>query len=171
MKTYQPLLLIAVLILFGCANSKVSTIGNYVTPTSQIEVIAMSPNGGLLGEAVAIELFNLGYNIVDTESTQRIFARLGLDEIEISRASGIKRLKEEGIDAYLVIKSASGHDGLPQSATARLTETETGKILAGVSWQNGWGGQAGSPADRMMRQDISEAAREIVKELSKAIAK
>ena len=55
--------------------------------------------------------------------------------------------------------------------TARLNSTHNGRLIAGVSWQNGYGGQAGSMADRMMRSDVSSAAKEIVKELVKNIIK
>jgi hypothetical protein len=42
-------------------------------------------------------------------------------------------------------------------------------VIGGVAWQNGWGGQAGSMADRTMRKDVIEAAREIADVLVKAI--
>jgi hypothetical protein len=42
-----------------------------------------------------------------------------------------------------------------------MTSTQTGEVLAGVTWQNGWGGMAGSISDRVMRKGLSEAASEI----------
>jgi hypothetical protein len=87
--------------------------------------------------------------------------RIGLDEAEIMLPRGLKALSAEGVDAVLVVRSESGYDGLPQSAIARLTSTNDGRLLSGVTWQNGWGGQAGSIADRQMRKDLHEAASEI----------
>ncbi len=63
------------------------------------------------------------------------------------------------------VGAAAGYDGQPQSASVRVNSTRNGKIIAGVSWQNGWGGMAGSIADRTMRQDLTEAAVEITDSL------
>ena len=35
------------------------------------------------------------------------------------------------------------------------------RVIAGVAWQNGWGGMAGSIADRTMRQGLADAAKQI----------
>jgi len=61
-------------------------------------------------------------------------------------------------------------DGLPQSASVLLTSTETARIIGGVSWQNGWGGMAGSIADRTMRKDVADAAKEITDALVKQVS-
>jgi hypothetical protein len=92
--------------------------------------------------------------------------RIGLDEAEVMLPRGLEALATEGIDAILVVRSEAGYDRLPQSATARLTSTTDGRLLSGVTWQNGWGGQAGSMADRQMRKDLHEAANEIAQALS-----
>ena len=157
-----------ILLFNGCATSNVSSVNRTGdTPKVDVNVIAMAPNNSLLGEAVAIELFNRGLNIIDSADTAVVFARLGITEIEISKPQNMRLLKAEGIDAYLIVKSAGGDDNLPQSATARLTSTESGKILAGVTWQNGWGGQSGSPVDRLMRKGLGAAAKQLVDELAK----
>jgi hypothetical protein len=44
-----------------------------------------------------------------------------------------------------------------------------GHLLAGTTWQNGFGGQAGSIAD-VMRQGLTQAAAEIAKALAKQVA-
>jgi hypothetical protein len=59
------------------------------------------------------------------------------------------------------VRAAGGYDDQPQSATARVNSTHNGRVLAGASWQNGWGGRAGSIADRTMRRGLAQAAREI----------
>ena len=102
----------------------------------------------------------------DTSQTSSLLIRLNLEEMEVVRPENLARLRTEGIDAYLVCRSAAGRDGLPQSASVRINSTHTGAILSGLSWQNGWGGQAGSIADRTMRKDLSEAASEIARELT-----
>jgi hypothetical protein len=47
-----------------------------------------------------------------------------------------------------------------------MNSTDTGQILAGVTWQNGWGGECGSMADRTMRSGLSQAARQIADALA-----
>ena len=84
-----------------------------------------------------------------------------MSEIEISDPRTLSVLRGQGVDAYLSVRVAAGPDGLPQSASARMNSTQTGQVLQGVSWQNGWGGQSGSIMDRAMRKDVSAAAAEI----------
>jgi hypothetical protein len=121
----------------------------------------MAPDGGLLADAVGIELSNRGFTVIDQASTSKTMVRLNLNEIEITKPEGLARLKEQGIDAFLIVRAAGGYDQQPQSASARMTSTHNAQLLAGISWQNGWGGQAGSVADRVMRKGLAEAATEI----------
>jgi hypothetical protein len=95
--------------------------------------------------------------------------RLNLNEIEIARPEGLAKFKTQGIDAMLIVRAGGGYDQQPQSASARMTNTSTGQIIAGVTWQNGFGGAAGSPADRIMRKGLNEAAIEIANALSERI--
>lgn len=98
-----------------------------------------------------------------------MLVRWDMSEIEVSMPQGLTRLQEEGIDAYLTVKAAGSYDEQPQSASARATSTHTGRVIAGISRQNGWGGQAGSIADRTMRKGLAEAAQEIATALSQAL--
>lgn len=127
--------------------------------THSVGAIAMAPEGGLLAEAVGIELSNLGYIIIDSASISKLLVRLNMDEVEIATPQGLGKLKEKGIDAFLTVKSAGAYDGQIQNASARASSTHTGRIIAGVSWQNGWGGMAGSIADRTMRKGSAELKR------------
>lgn len=129
----------------------------------------MAPEGGLLAEAVGIELSNLGYTIIDSSSTSKLMVRLNIDEIEISTPQGLKKLKEKGIDAYLTVKGSGAYDSQIQNASARISSTHTGRIIAGISWQNGWGGRAGSIADRAMRKGLAEVAQEIASSLTTSL--
>ncbi len=151
----------AVLLIAACATSKTSTVGIMTTIDHPIDTIAMDPNGGLLADAIGVALSNYGFNVIDTNTMTRLMFRLNLNEIELTEPQNLSMLQEQGIDAFLSVKSAAGYDGLPQSASVRMNSTHNGKIIVGVSWQNGWGGQAGSIADRAMRKGITEAASEI----------
>ncbi len=159
-------LFLAIVTLASCATSKVSQLPVASKATHEIRAIAMAPEGGLLAEAVGIELSNLGYIVIDSSATSRLMIRLNIDEIEIATPQGLGKLKTKGIDAYLTVKGAGAYDNQIQSASARASSTHTGRIIAGVTWQNGWGGQAGSMADRTMRKGLAEAAQEITESLA-----
>jgi hypothetical protein len=97
--------------------------------------------------------------------------RLNLNEVEITRPEGLAKFRGQGVDAMLVVRGAGGYDDQPQSASARMTSTTNGVLIAGVTWQNGFGGQAGSMADRVMRKGLSQAAAEIASELSARVGR
>ena len=169
MKRWACVLLLSAAVVFGgCSGSKM-TILQGRPPTHAVTAIAMAPSGGVLSDAIAVELFNMGFQIVDTAETSNLLLRLGLSELEVSQPENLRRLHDEGVDAYLSVRSVAGQDGAPQSATVRVNSTHDGSILAGLSWQNGWGGMAGSMADRTMRKDLVEAATEIAHELAKRL--
>ena len=158
------------LLLAACASSQISKVlvsGGVMHP---VKSIAMAPDGGLLADAVAVELSNRGYNVIDSATTSKMMVRLNLNEVEITRPEGLAKLREQGIDALLSVRAAAGYDQQPQSASARVTSTHTGRVLAGITWQNGWGGQAGSIADRTMRKGLAEAATEITDALAKSMS-
>jgi len=157
------------ILLTGCATSKISEAPNAVGASHPVRAIAMAPEGGLLAESIAIELANQGYNVIDASQTSGLLVRMNLDEIEVATPVGLQKLSEKGIDAYLTVRSAGGYDGQLASASARASSTHTGRLIAGVSWQNGWGGQHGSLADRTMRKGVSEAAADIAGALGKSL--
>lgn len=171
MKKLQLLvaLLSVVIVASGCATSKMSSAPIASQIKHNVEVVALAPGGGLIADAVGVELANRGFTIIDPSSTSSMMVRLNLNEIEIARPEGLAKLKDQGIDAFLIVRGAGGYDEQPQSASARMNSTHNGKLLAGVTWQNGYGGRAGSPADRVMRKGLSEAANEIAAALAERV--
>src|SRR4030042_3484717 len=159
MRHKTVLICFLVILLASCAGSKLTqTVG--LVP-SGIRV-ALAPSGGVLADAIGIELFNGGWTVIDTQQMSNMMLRYNMTEIELSKPENLKILKDQGIDGILSVRA-----GKPQSATARINSTKSwGEIIAGVSWQNGWGGAAGSIADRSMRKDITGAAKEIVDALT-----
>jgi hypothetical protein len=153
----------------GCGGSKISVIHRGQVPARAITKLAIAPGSGVLGEAIGLELFNRGHTIVDAQEAIAIVGRVGLQEFEVTSTKGFKALQDKGIDAVLVAKSVDGLDGTPESASVRVTDTATGQIIAGITWQNGWGGQRGSIADRTMRKNVTEAANEIAGELARRL--
>ena len=152
----------------ACGGAHVSSVAVATTgPKVAVKSIAMMPGGGVLADAVAVELLSRGFTVIDGAATSSMMIRLNLNEIEISRPEGLAKFKDQGIDAVLSVRAVGGYDQQPQSASARMTSTADGRLLAGTTWQNGFGGQAGSVADRVMRQGLSQAAGEIATALTK----
>lgn len=150
------------MLIISCSGSQVSSVTGSLPRNVKI---ALAPSGGVLADAIGVELFNRGFTVFDTNQVSNLLVRLNMTEIELADPNNLSLLKDQGIDAVLNVKSTVAYDGKPQSASVRINSTSTGEILAGLSWQNGWGGQAGSIADRSMRKDIAEAAKEIVDNL------
>jgi hypothetical protein len=166
----RPLVTVMCLLLVqACASSQVSVLQRSARSSQPLKNVALAPGAGVLAEAIGLELFNAGFTIIDANQAIQILGRAGLTEMELTSSQGFSALHEKGIEAVLVAKSVEGHDGQPQSASVRITSTRDGQTLAGLTWQNGWGGVRGSPADRTMRKDLTEAAREIASELLKQI--
>lgn len=168
-KVVCAVLIGAVSLVGGCGTSKVSSVPVVNAPKHQVKVVAMAQGGGVLADAIGIELAGRGLTVIDASSTSNMMARLNLNEVEIAMPTGLDKLRAQGIDAFLSIRSVGGYDQVPQSATVRMNSTHTGQLLAGVSWQNGWGGQAGSPSDRVMRKGLTDAASEITDALVQRI--
>ena len=129
------------------------------------------PSGGVLADAVGIELLNLGLDVVDTSTMTSFMARFNLTEVEFAHPQNIRKLADEGIDTIILVKSVAGYDNRPESASVRLVSTATGRLIIGVTWQNGKGGAKGSPADGMMRVNLSIAARQIAEGIGRGLRK
>jgi hypothetical protein len=158
-------LALGVLCTASCGGSKMSVVQPQGTIARPVEKLAIAPGSGVLGEAISVELFNRGMTMVSAQEAVAIITRAGLQEFEVTSTTGLAFLREKGIDAVLDAKAVAAWDGTPESASVRVTDTSTGQVIAGLSWQNGWGGQRGSIADRAMRKNLSEAAVEISNEL------
>lgn len=166
----NPLAILCILFaLSACAGAQMSSSEPSRNPSQPVHRIAIAPGSGVLGDAISVELFNLGYQVIDGNEALTILAREGLEEYEITSSRGYKTLKNRGINAVLVAKSVSGIDGTPESASVRVTDTGSGAVIAAVTWQNGWGGMRGSIADRVMRENLSEVAGDIAKELDERL--
>ena len=164
MKTIISLIIINLLLLIGgCGNSNISGIQS----DCNIEKIAIASGSGVLGDAVGVELFNRGFTIIDSQETTAIIGRMGLKEFEVTSASGYEALKEKGIDAVLSVKTVDADDGTPESASVRITDTSTGQVITGLTWQNK---KMGSKLVYILtRKNLSDAAKEIAEKLSKRI--
>jgi hypothetical protein len=156
----------AVFSVCGCASAKVSPVGTIRPLGHSISRVALAPSGGVLADAVGVAMLNLGFDVIDTQQTSNWMVRANLDEFELIKPENLSKLGEQGIDAILIVRTAAGYDGKPQSASVRVISTKNSSLIAGASWQNGHGGAQGSPADGHMRKDVVEAAQQIASALS-----
>ena len=136
MKKSLSTILIA-LALAGCADSSVSSTPVRHAHFGQINSIAINPSSGLMAEAVSAELSNRGFTMIDTAELSNLMVRSGFQELEVHRPESLRKFKEQGIDAILTVKAMGSYDGMPEAASARLTSTTDGRLLAAVSWSNG----------------------------------
>ena len=127
----------------------------------QIQSIAIDPRSGVMGEEIAMHLSNGDIRVFDSDQTIQIARRAGVDEYHVNSPEGLEGLRNGGADALLILKTMVGWDGKPQMVTARLIDTQTSEVISGFSWENGWGGDFGSIADRAMRKGLPEAAHQI----------
>ena len=175
MNRMQPLLMVIlialVVLLSGCAGSRVNVSRSPGALPHDVKTLALMPSGGVLADAVGIELLNFGLDVVDTATMTSLMARFNLDEVEVAHPQNIKKLADEGIDTILLVKSVAGYDNRPESASVRLVSTTTGRVIVGATWQNGKGGAKGSPADGMMRSNLSSVARQIAEGIGRELRK
>jgi hypothetical protein len=156
----------------GCSTSKVTQTA-YARGDGQQRVrgIAILPNSGIFIDDIGIELSNLGYTVLEPQETATILGKAGSDAAAkrgaLLSSGSLAALRSKNVDAILTANLAIGQDGRPQTATVRLTSTASGGSIAAVSWENGWAGFGGSPADHVMRKDAAGAASEIADALVK----
>ena len=76
----KRVLALALVLALGCAGSRVSQSVSQPYKGPRIKAIALSPGGGVLGDAVGVELFNRGFSIIDPGEAGRLLGRSDLSE-------------------------------------------------------------------------------------------
>ncbi len=123
--------------------------------SGSVKAIALAPDDGPLGAALAREFRNRGYTILGAGA--------------LASSPSLAELKAQGVDAVLTVRTAGAEDQ-PQAASAQINSTATGAVLAKITWQNGWSGWRGSkasPAGRITHKTLAQAAREIADDLTR----
>ena len=163
MRLSRSIILILSLILTaaGCAGARLTEMIQTPYSGPPVRSIAIDPRCGVMGEEIAMHLNRGNLRVFDSDQTIQIARRVGIDEYHINSPEGLEGLRNKGVDALLIVKTMIGWDGKPQIVTARLINTHTSEVITSLSWENGWGGEFGSVADRTMRKSVPEAARQI----------
>ena len=158
-----------VLVLAACSGAKISSPRRLAPLPHPVGSIAFSPSGGVMADAVGIELFNEGFVVFATRQTSTLMVRYNLNEEEVMYPERISDLAKEGIDALLIVRTVAGYDGNPESVAVRVVSTRTGQVIGALTWQTGKGGMQGSPLDRMKRKGMVDAARQIGEALARQL--
>lgn len=165
----RTIVLLALFLVVGCSGSRISNVQNLPPLEHAVRVVALDPSGGAMADAIGIHLMGSGIRVVDTRQTTSMLQRVGLTEIEVIEPRALEALHDAGVDAVLAVNTQAGYDDQPESVSVRLVSATTGGMLAGTAWQNGRAGMAGSPADRMRRKGVVEAAEQIGAEIAKQL--
>lgn len=130
----------------GCGSSKMTMLPAPEVRGPQVRTLAVGA-GGVLADAIALELAARGFGLVPSW------------DASTDEPVGV-------IEATWIPGAA---DGYPDSAVVRVTASRGGAVLAGVVWENGWGGESGSTLDRAKRKSIAAAAREMAEGLARQL--
>jgi hypothetical protein len=150
------LMLCLVLLLNGCAASRVTPVGRFHSIEPPLTRIALAPNGGTFADLLGMELAGQGYTIVDTGSTLALLVFMQKTPDDLLSPQVMAMLKQRGIDAVLVVQKVDGKNGPLQTVHIRLYSTEQVAEIGGIDWENGW-----------IRLGVLEAAEEIATAMGK----
>jgi hypothetical protein len=124
-----------------------------------VKTIAVLPGGGVLADEITLNLIARAFQVVPPPPDAT--------EAALRSQEGLATLRKAGIDALLVVRSVNDHDGRPRSATAVLYGTDNGRVVSGVTWENGHGfGIEHSVTNSVLRVGNDQAAKEMVARLA-----
>jgi hypothetical protein len=127
----------AFFLLTGCAtSSKLSSSVGTKGPIPPGKV-AISPGGGLLGDAIGTELLGYGYDVVSTSQVHAIFGQGYWSSSTLLAPKHLEQLRKKGVGMLLTLTPSNLYGGVPQSAVIRLIDVTNGETLAAVNWQSG----------------------------------
>lgn len=155
-------------LLSSCSSAKVGVIGRTSLAERGVRTIAMAPGGEQsFTDALSGEIAARGLTVKEPAWTADTASKLGISKAELELPDGLMKFKASGADAVVWITAIMAYDGKPESATVRVKSTADGSLLKTIEWNNGWGGLAGSPADRIQRKNIRAAAKQTCEALLK----
>jgi len=154
--------------LSGCLSNRMTLVQNSNRSGHPIRSIALNPSGGIIADAIGMELLNRGYVVLDTQETSNLLIRMDSSEIEWMEPAQRQKLRDRNIDAVLIVRSSSNSFGTPESVSVRLVSTHDGRVIGGLAWDNAKFGARRSPANYMVKRGVVRAAREITPALIKS---
>lgn len=97
-------------VVVACSSATMSTPQSLRPLPEPIESVAMAPSGGVLADAIGTELFNQGFQVIDTQETSNYLVRLNLDEMELMQPKSLTALRGRGIKAVLSVRTVAGYE-------------------------------------------------------------
>jgi hypothetical protein len=139
--------LVCVMSVIGCAG----TGGKGESGRHVVSRLAVAPSSGILGDAVGIELSKKGFSVTYKQETATLLG----GSAQLGAGKGLEDLRAKGIEAVLFIDETGSGEDVPEGATVRVTDTESGQFIAGMTWarRSGIGG--------WQRKSLADASEEI----------
>jgi hypothetical protein len=162
-KIFPILFLLAVVILFqGCSmGPKVSSTFRTVTELPKGK-LAIAPTSGVLGDAIGVELFQRGYDVMSATQINALYRRLHFDIWQGLTRANLSELHKSGIGMLLIVRAGTSYGILPQSAVVQVLDARDGETLAAVNWDSGDDWSISNPG-------IVAAAKQIANELDRGL--
>jgi hypothetical protein len=125
---------ILLLVTAACASPATRTSPYVATATDTVSLMALSPGGGVLGDAVAAKLAEQGFGVMPADATAALMQRQGLSTFELPQLGGLSFLRANGIDAVLIVRGPEA--GAPvESARATVLRVSDGRAIAESQWR------------------------------------
>jgi hypothetical protein len=128
-----------------------------------IQRLAIMPDSGVLGDAIAKELLDRGLNIITEDETAAMVGGIRINQLEVSARVYYDALLEKGVDAALTASARIAQDGRPDYASAQVLDRPVGIplwILPGKT-------PGGDMADLMRIASCEKALPKRLKKLQK----
>jgi hypothetical protein len=120
---------------FGCSCPEVSQTRRTEGQSAGNRILVI-PESTVLGNAIGVELFQRGFDVVEGPRARSIFQKYPIYWRTLTLEQ-LNALKKEGLDYVLTVESSELYEGVPQNAVINLLNTQNGEIVAAVNWQSG----------------------------------
>ena len=114
MKALYWLSVLGTLILIDCSGSKISVTQAPDAEFKPIQRLAIMPDSGVLGDAIAKELLDRGLNIITEDETVAMVGGIRINQIGVSAREYYAAPREKGVDAMLTASARIAQDGRPE---------------------------------------------------------
>ncbi len=166
------LLLLSLPLLAACqGGTKLVVADTIIPPKAPLRLIATVAKQSDFSDKFLEELSNRGYGVLDQGRTSALLRKLDLDTSDITDATTLTELNARRVDAVMkiAVTMMDTRAELLENVKITVFGTDGGPLLASIDWTNGWGGMPGSPADRSMRKNIANSAREVALALTRQL--
>lgn len=149
---------ILALSLAACMSPPTTTNPYVATSLDTVSLMALSPGGGSLGDAVAENLAAEGFGVMPAETTVALMQRQGLSTLELPQLGGLSFLRVNGVDAVLIVRGPEEGESV-ETARATVLRVHDGRAIAESRWRRRFEFDSGT--DRVARDLARDLARRL----------